>query len=77
MYVCIHIYRTCAQGRDAGRSPSPKHPHLARCWDKKLQELFNTPRALVKKTLVKKTSPSNGAENASAEFVDFKKTRVP
>ena len=27
--------------------------------------------------LVKKMSPSNGAENASAEFVDFKKTRVP
>ncbi len=37
----------------------------------------DTPRALVKKTLVKKPSPSNGAENASAEFVDFKKKREP
>ena len=36
-----------------------------------------TPKTLVKKVLVKKVSPSNGAENASAEFVDFKKVRVP
>ena len=42
-----------------------------------LIRLLRTPNPLVKNTLVKKTSPSNGAGNASAEFIDFKKTRVP